>query len=243
MRFLEKANIELRVSVGFLRCNFMKTIKNIIEQSGISSEFASKLVENEHIFNEIYKECNYSFIPGDGSYLFEGSVYEYCAAMHPKQELLYNLAKDSTSILEIGVYMGHSLLIMLLANPSLKITAIDLVDTYAKPSIDVLKKHFPNADIRFRHGDSLEIVPLLKTINYDLFHIDGHHLEEHIRKEINFCEKISSYKVDERKAMRVVFDDVHCCSNFINEILSKNHILKYTKPDCIWTNSYIEYFL
>lgn len=220
----------------------MKSIKDIIVQNKLNSEFSEKLVENEHIFNEIYKECRYSFIPGDGSYLFEGSLYEYSALMYPKQELLFNLAKQSVSVLEIGVYMGHSLLIMLLANPFLKINAVDLVDTYSKPSIQVLKKYFPNADIQFHHGDSLDILPLLVS-KFDLFHIDGHHLEEHIRKEIKLCEILSSYKIDDKKAIRVVFDDIHCCKSFIDEILLNKKILKHIKPECIWANSYLEYLL
>ena len=221
----------------------MKSIKEIISQNNLTNEFAKKLVEHEYIFNEIYKECNYSFISGDGSYLFEGSLYEYSALMYPKQELLYNLAKESNSVLEVGVYMGHSLLIMLLANPFLKITAIDLVDTYAKPSIQILKKYFPNADIQFYHGDSLKVLPLISDVQFDLFHIDGHHLEEHIRKEIEFCEALSVCKVFNKKAMRVVFDDIHCCKSFIDEILLKNEILKYVKAECIWANCYIEYLL
>jgi predicted O-methyltransferase YrrM len=59
--------------------------------------------------------------------------------MFEKQKLLFNLAKKNKSVLEIGVYMGHSLLIMLLANPKLKITCIDIEDHYSLPAIKYLK--------------------------------------------------------------------------------------------------------
>lgn len=219
----------------------MKSIKDIINQHNLTSEYANNLVNNEHIFNEIYKECGYSFIPGDGSYLFEGSVYEYSEKMYPKQLLLYEIAKKSSSVLEIGVYMGHSLFIMLLANPYLNITAIDIVDKYSLPAIKILKKYFPDSKIDFYHGDSLHILPNIKNNKFDFFHIDGHHLEEHIKNEVFLCEKLSSNTKDNEILMKILFDDVHCCQGFINNIISKNKVLNFIKPDCIWANSYIEY--
>lgn len=221
----------------------MKSIKNIFKQNNIDSEYSRILSENEHIFKEIYQACNSSFIPGDGSYLFEGSIYEYSLNMYQKQNLLFNTAKTSYSVIEIGVYMGHSLLIMLLGNPKLKVTAIDIVDTYARPSIEVLKKYFPESEISFFHEDSLNVLPNIKQEKYDLFHIDGHHLEEHIKKEVIFCEKLSSHIVNNERAIRIIFDDVHCCSGLIKDIIKNKKVLHYIKPECIWANSYIEYFI
>ena len=70
--------------------------------------------------------------------------------------------------------MGHSLLIMLLANPNLKITTIDIVEKYSKAATDYLQNEFPNAKINFIKGNSLNIIPKLDA-KYDLFHIDGTH--------------------------------------------------------------------
>lgn len=215
----------------------MRTIKDIIESNNISSEYAAKLVEAEHIFDQIYETCGRTFIPGDGSYLFEGGAYEYCVKMYPKQEMLYHLAKNSNSVLEIGTYMGHSLLIMLLANPQLHITSVDLVDTYARPSTDLLKTYFPKSKIEFIHGDSLDVLPSLSK-KFDLFHIDGHHLEEHIRKEVQECERLSDQKI-----VRIVFDDIHCCQKLLDEIVASRKVLKHITPGCIWTNAYVEFCL
>ena len=221
----------------------MKNIKTVLEEKGITGEFASKLIEANEIFFEIYEECGRSFIEGDGSYLFEGGVYEYCAGMYPKQELLYNLAKESKSTLEIGTYMGHSLLIMLLGNPELKITSIDLVDKYALPSINVLRKRFPKSEIEFIHGDSLKVLPGITTPKFDLFHIDGHHLEEHIRQEVEHCKRLSTHNVYGKDAARIVFDDIHCCKMLVFEIVANKEVLQYINPDCIWTNAYVEFYL
>ena len=61
--------------------------------------------------------------------------------MFKKQKNLYELSKNATTVLEVGVYMGHSQLIMLLANPNLKIVSIDIDSTYSSPAIQVLKKY------------------------------------------------------------------------------------------------------
>ena len=111
------------------------------------------------IFYEIYQVCGNKFC-GD-SYLFDGLTYKYCDIMYEKQELLYNQVKNVNNILEIGTYMGHSLLIMLLSNPNLKITCIDISDEYTLPAILVLNKYFNNA-ITFIHNDSHSA---LKDIN------------------------------------------------------------------------------
>ena len=135
-----------------------------------NTEFTNKLFANKHIFYEIYEACGSEFEMGCGSYMFDGRIYKYCDLMYPKQELLYNSAKNATNILEIGVYVGHSLFIMLLANPTAKITCIDISDKYAGPAVTVLNKHFNNA-ITFIHSDSLTALPRIST-KFDFFHID-----------------------------------------------------------------------
>ena len=201
-----------------------------------NNEYAKKIASMDQIFNEIYRECNYSFDKGCGSYLFDGQNYEYNFAMFPKQELLYNLAKDSTSVLEIGSYMGHSILIMLAANPKLHITSIDISNKYIVSGISVLKKYFPEAKIDFYHNDSLGILPHL-TNTFDLFHIDGYHTEDYIKQEFDYCKKLVS---KEKNVMRVVFDDVSCCESLVKHVANKHLCYKNIRPNCSWTNTYLE---
>ena len=125
-------------------------------------------MENKHIFYEIYEKCNYKFINGCGSYFFDGTNYKYCDLMYEKQLLLYNNMKNVKNVLEIGTYMGHSLLIMLLSNPELKITSVDIDDKFTLHAVTVLNNYFNNA-ITFIHSDSLIA---LKNMNekFDFFH-------------------------------------------------------------------------
>ena len=71
-------------------------------------------------FDGIYKACGNKFFYSCGSYLINGKSYRYDKEMLNKQLLLYNLAKKHKTVLEVGVYMGHSILIMLASNPKLE---------------------------------------------------------------------------------------------------------------------------
>ena len=106
--------------------------------------------------------------------------------MFEKQKLLFDLSKKSKSILEVGVYMGHSLLIILLANPRAKITCLDIDDKYSLPAVNYLKKNFKEADIRFIKGNSLKLLESIKE-EFDLYHIDGAHSPHIIAKEVLLC--------------------------------------------------------
>ena len=119
-----------------------------------NTEYTNRLVEHKAIFHELYDAWGPSWAGNCGGYLFDGRTYVYDHTSYEKQELLYEKAKHATSVLEVGSYVGHSLFIMLLANPTLKITSIDICDEYTGPAIRVLNKHFNNC-IRFIHADSI----------------------------------------------------------------------------------------
>ena len=72
-----------------------------------------------------------------------------------KQLLLYNFKKHKT-VLEVGVYMGHSILIMLASNPKLSIYGIDIDRKFALPSINYLKK-FPRSNLNFLEVTALKL--------------------------------------------------------------------------------------
>ena len=198
-----------------------------------NTEFTQKLLENKHIFDEIYTACGNKFMKGCGSYLFDGNTYTYCDAMYDKQEL-YTIAKSCSSVLEIGTYMGHSILIMLLANKNLKITCIDIQDTYALPAITVLNKYFNNA-ITFIHSDSISALEKMNNKKFDLFHIDGFHDNDYIKKEFELIKHMSSTDI-----LHVMFDDQECLIPLQNELFHKYEIIKVSKPECKWNNLYLE---
>ena len=205
-----------------------------------NTEFTNRLFENKHIFYEIYEACGNKFSSPCGSYLFDGQTYKYCDLMYKKQELLYESVKNVSTVLEIGVYMGHSILIMLLSNPDLKITCIDIDDTFALPAVTVLNRYFDNA-ITFIHSDSLEALTTLSNNKsvFDFFHVDGFHENDYIRNEFLMLINIKKNNPADN-IFRVLFDDADCLQELqINIWLSLN-VIKIIRPSCPWRNVYFE---
>jgi hypothetical protein len=155
--------------------------------------------------------------------------------MYEKQELLYNTMKNVNNVLEIGTYMGHSLFIMLLSNPQLKITCIDISDEYTLPAVNVLNKYFNNA-IHFIHSDSLSALNKIDD-KFDFFHIDGHHDNDYISNEFNLIRKLNNRSDN---ILRVMFDDQICLQNLQNDISIHYNVIKKVVPNCSWNNVYFE---
>lgn len=204
--------------------------------SKYNTEFTNKLLENKHIFDELYQACNNTFEKYCGSYLFDGMKYEYCGRMYEKQQLLYDSVKNVNTVLEIGTYMGHSLLIMLLSNPNLKITCIDLYAKYTKPAVAVLNKYFNN-NITFLNGNSLDVLPKLKQ-KFDFFHVDGKHKNLFITKEFNYIINLST-----SSTLKIIFDDEFCMIPLQKHIKNYFKIIKEIKTHCEWGNLYLEIIL
>lgn len=216
----------------------LKSFECLKSKNGeFNSEFRKKLYENKHIVEEMYNECGNKFHYGCGSYLFDGKKFEYCNIMLPKQELLFNVVKNVETVLEIGGYVGHSLLIMLLSNPNLKITCIDISDEYAKPAINVLNKYFNNA-VKFIHNDSLKELPILREQEkkYDFFHVDGCHKKNYPTYEFNHILKLNN----KHDSLQILFDDKSCMKELIKYIENNYEIIKKVDPNCTWSNIYYE---
>jgi len=184
------------------------------------------------IFWEIHEATGRRFHNGCGSYLFDGGTYRYDPSMAAKQQLLARVASEVGSVLEIGTYLGHSLLIMLAANPRLRATTIDVEATFSAPAVEVIKKHFPKALVNFVHGDSLASVPKLID-TYDLFHIDGTHEPAQVQREWQAVLRRRSSNF-----VRVVFDDVDTIWSVVDEIKGATHVVEEAVPDCRWRNAY-----
>lgn len=199
----------------------------------LNDEFAIKLVENQNIFYEIYDVCGKEFNRKHGSYLFNGREYEYYFQMYNKQKLMFDKVKSANKVLEIGTYMGHSLLIMLLANPNLKVTTIDIDPKYSKPATDFLKTKFQNAEINFICGNSLDVLPTIKD-KFDFFHIDGRHNNQMITAEFDYCNSLK-----EQNTFKIIFDDAETCQPLIENIRKNFHILDEIRPESEWYNTYM----
>ena len=199
-----------------------------------NTEFTNKLAQNEYLFGEIFRVCGCKFHKGMGSYLIDGNTYEYCESMYEKQELLYNCAKNVNTVLEIGTYIGHSLLIMLLANPNLKITCVDYDATFVPKVVDFLNKCFNN-NITFIHSDSFNAFKMINT-KFDLFHIDGTHENDVITEEYNICKNYSSYD----DMIKVIFDDQEHMKHLQSVIDDEGNVIKKVIPNCAFENVYYE---
>lgn len=205
------------------------------------NNFLKKFYEYKFIFDELYVACGNKFMPGCGSYLFDGQKYEYCDLMLPKQELLFKAVEFKSNILEIGSYMCHSIFIMLLSNQNSKITCIDIDDTYSRPCVEILNKYFNNR-VTFIHGNSLDVLQSLLYSNqrFDFFHVDGHHDNNYIMKEFNYILRLRTKKIS---YLYILFDDQECMVPLQNYI--KEHLNVYYShiPNCAWNNIYYEIYI
>ena len=185
-------------------------------------------------FQGIYKACGNKFWFTCGSYLMDGQKYKYDKRMLGKQILLYKLAKENSKILEVGVYMGHSMLIMLTSNPKLKITGLEIDNRYAPKAVNYLKKKFSNSKVDLILGDSIENLKKIKS-GYDLYHIDGDHRPIKIFKEIYAC-----IKLHKKKKIKILFDDVDMMTGVEKILFSSFKIKKFIKPKSRFRNLYVE---
>lgn len=119
---------------------------------------------------------------GGGSYLIDGQSLDYNPVTFAKQELLFNTVRDlpyPSLVLEIGVYSGHSALIMLIANPHVHILGVDPCYPFTQPCIDYLNSVFKNLSNENRYvltkGDSTKVLPDFRICDYAFISIDGNH--------------------------------------------------------------------
>ena len=104
----------------------MDNLRNKIKEDKFNNDFSYKLLDSEKHFNNIYKECSYTFEKGCGSYLFDGKNYQYLIEGYSKQKLLYEKSKIKENILEIGTFEGITSLNCSLNAKHSKVYTLDL---------------------------------------------------------------------------------------------------------------------
>lgn len=145
---------------------------------------------NKHAFKllDIVKECN---VPIEGNVFSCHQSYEVFLPARNKRINLFNLSKDQKTILEIGFNAGHSCLIYLLSNPNSVIYAFDIcIHPYVLPCLEYLQKTFGKERIIFTPGNSVETLRDFKG-DIDMFHIDGGHIFEVVKSDLENCYRIS----------------------------------------------------
>jgi hypothetical protein len=190
---------------------------------------AVKFLDNFHHFEGLYCALEGKWQDGWGSYLFNGKTYTYQEETLRKQEELYRYSMNAKNALEIGVYVGHSLLIMLLANPTLTITCIDNDDKFAKKAVDYLNIHFNNR-ITFIHDDAVKAIQKLEADSFDFIHIDADHNDEAVLEQFKESSRVAQIDAT------VVFDDYDAVKKTIDHLISAGLLLHVKTPECLWRN-------
>jgi predicted O-methyltransferase YrrM len=146
-----------------------------------------------------------------------------------KQEALFKVGQKASHLLEIGVYLGHSLLILLVSNPTLRITCIDNDARYSPKAVEYLNQHFGNR-ITFHLGDASEVLKTLPSDEYDAIHIDADHTHEAVRSHF-----IHSLPLAKKNAL-IVFDDYEATQSLIDKFIADKVLTIVDLPRCLWTN-------
>jgi hypothetical protein len=105
--------------------------------------------------------------------------------------ILATKRNNINNILEIGFNAGFSTLLMLLSNKDIKITCVDICEhKYTKLCFEKLKELFGDR-LELIPGSSVDILPGLFGKTYDLIHIDGCHLIDIAKLDIENSLKLS----------------------------------------------------
>lgn len=157
---------------------------------------------------------------------------------------IYNLLKlseNKSKICEIGVNAGHSLLLMVSANPKAEYLIFDLNGhAYTKPCVEYIKNAYPSTKITEIYGDSnvtlKQYIESNELHTFDLIHIDGGHETETVENDFTHTQELLT------KDGIVIFDDYNFgnIQTVIDKYVEKGVISEYTE-DVIKTNLHFIY--
>ena len=162
---------------------------------------------------------------GVDTYLIDGSKYAYQAETMKKQEALFRAGQVSKHALQIGCYLGHSVLLLLLSNEKLKVTVIDVDDTYAGPVVEYLNKHFGDR-VHFIHASPLGAIKVLEGHVYDLIHF-----ENPDEAKLFYASRRLS-----KNGTFYIFNHYERIKEYVDELITKNILKIITQPECLFAN-------
>ncbi|MDC3332840.1 class I SAM-dependent methyltransferase [bacterium] len=138
----------------------------------------------------------------EGNCFYRHTTFEKMPELINKQVNIMNAATPASDILEIGFNAGHSCLLMLLANPTSRITTIDICEhPYTDKCYSYLQLMFPGR-LTLLEGNSRSILSVsIPNEPFDLIHIDGAH--DYQSANLDFYQSI----LKGRKNARIIFDD------------------------------------
>jgi hypothetical protein len=135
--------------------------------------------------------------------------------------------KGKQYVCEIGFNAGHSLVAMLLSNPTAHYVLFDLgAHEYTQPCYEYIKNKFPQTSMEMFWGDSRETVPDYHKNNpeklFELVHIDGGH-----KHEVYSADWVNSLAISGKGAL-LIFDDTDNkkISDFIDLEIQKGLVIE-----------------
>ena len=112
------------------------------------------------------------------------------------------------NVLEIGFNAGFSALLMLISNPNMKITCVDICShKYTLLCFNKMKEIFGDR-INLLCGSSVDVLPTLFGNQYDMIHIDGCHLvniaEIDIKNSLKMCKSGTILIMDDTNDIKLL---------------------------------------
>jgi len=189
---------------------------------------------DEHIRNwKKYIETNLIPIIKSHKVLLEGNIYSSHLSFNENDQLIdkqsnfFNLMHNikPKNVLEIGFNAGFSCLFMVMINPNLDVTCVDInIHKYVVPCFNRMNQDFVNINLMPYGSHNISLPKLIEqNKSYDLIHIDGDHSIQGARKDLELCLKLSNDKTI------IVFDDtnVDYLNNLCNEYVKKGIVVDY----------------
>lgn len=135
------------------------------------------------ICEELKKIIEETHEPLEGNCVYKHLSFEVWDCLLNKRKNYRAVVKGKNKICEIGFNAGHSILAMMLVNPSAHYILFDLgIHRYSKLCFEYLKKRLPDVKMEIIWGDSRDTVPIYHLNNpeimFDVVHIDGGHKQE-----------------------------------------------------------------
>jgi len=155
------------------------------------------------------------------------------AKFEGKRKNFFNLAKQISTLLEVGVNGGHSLFLALSSNPNIQVIGIDVaeqlepswapVDKYVPAAYDWLKNEFPGQCTLIK-GNSLVELPKFAldnpALDIDAVHLDGAK-DTHLRELLAILPLM-------KKGGFAVFDDANTAP--VRKSLEQIKVLNIARP-------------
>jgi mannosyltransferase OCH1-like enzyme len=179
-------------------------------------------IDYDRILNETREFINIHLMPIINSIgePLEGNLFMYHLTtsfydefvLKQKNLIICSLQPNIKEVLEIGFNSGFSALLLLIANPNINLTCVDIgIHKYTIPCYNKIKEFYGDK-INLQLGNSVDVVKNLPKF-FDLVHIDGAH-----EKLIATEDIINSYYICNRESLLIMDDyDIPVLNNLWND--------------------------